>query len=89
MPRVTAHERHGSGLVAVDGLIVGQVRGSVNGVFRGTIDGDVDVRLLSGKMDGQDGAPEPDKLPPEPEPVLAEKPAGAADESEKEAGADE
>ena len=89
MPRVTAHERHGSGLVAVDGLIVGQVRGSVNGVFRGTIDGDVDVRLLSGKMDGQDGAPEPEKLPPEPEPVPAEKPAGAADESEKEAGADE
>ena len=48
MPNVSREQR-GSGLVAVDGLIVGEIRGTVNGVFRGTIDGDVNVRLLSGR----------------------------------------
>ena len=49
MPSVNL-EQSARGLVAVDGLIIGEIHGSVNGIFRGTIDGDVDVRLLSGKM---------------------------------------
>ena len=88
MPRVTPHERHGSGLVAVDGLITGEIRGSVNGVFRGTIDGDVDVRLLSGRMDAPDSEapPEPAPKPPAPE-AEAGPESSAAEGSEKEVGA--
>ncbi|MCR5088041.1 MAG: MMPL family transporter [Oscillospiraceae bacterium] len=37
-----------SGLVAVDGLISGTINGVVYGSFRGTIDGEADLRLLSG-----------------------------------------
>ncbi len=48
MPNISRETRT-SGLVAVDGLIVGEIRGSVNGVFRGTVDGEVNVRLLSGR----------------------------------------
>ena len=40
----------GSGTVAVDGLVVGTIHGSVNGIFRGTVDGEADLRLLSGKI---------------------------------------
>ena len=49
MPKVSLEQRS-RGLVAVDGLIIGELHGSVNGIFRGTIDGEVDVRLLSGKI---------------------------------------
>ena len=56
MPNVSREQR-GSGLVAVDGLIVGEIRGTVNGVFRGTIDGDVNVRLLSGRAGPPAGTP--------------------------------
>jgi hypothetical protein len=64
MPKVAARTHRGSGLVAVDGLIVGEIRGSVNGVFRGTIEGDADLRLLSGRMDTPDSkAPEPKAAP--------------------------
>jgi predicted RND superfamily exporter protein len=76
MPAVS-REKHANGLVAVDGLIVGEIRGNVNGVFRGTIDGEVNVRLLSGKI-GEDEESQTDS-PAEtgeeapPEPVPAEK----------------
>ena len=61
MPRVAGREHRGSGVVAVDGLITGEIRGNVNGIFRGTIDGEVNVRLLSGKIEepGSEAA-EPD-----------------------------
>ena len=36
--------------VAVDGLISGEIHGTVKGVFRGTIEGESDLRLLSGKI---------------------------------------
>ena len=52
MPNVS-REMRGSGVVAVDGLISGEVHGTVNGFFRGTIDGDVSVRLLSGRGEKQ------------------------------------
>ena len=70
MPNVSREQR-GSGLVAVDGLIVGEIRGTVNGVFRGTIDGDVNVRLISGRAgppaDTEPGAPEGTPALPEGE----------------------
>ncbi len=50
MPSVN-REHQESGLVAVDGLILGEIHGNVNGIFRGTINGDVNVQLLSGKME--------------------------------------
>ena len=50
MPAVS-RDQHVSGLVAVDGIISGEIHGTVNGFFRGTIDGDVNVRLLSGKAE--------------------------------------
>jgi uncharacterized membrane protein YdfJ with MMPL/SSD domain len=78
MPRVAARERRGSGLVAVDGLIVGEIRGSVNGIFRGTIDGDVDVRLLSGKMDSPEDSRAPEAKPPELPPVHSPEDADTA-----------
>ena len=89
MPKVAARERHGSGLVAVDGLIVGEIRGSVNGVFRGTIDGDVDVRLLSGKMDAPEGAPPQAEPLPEAEDEEKEKPEAGAENSAAENGREE
>ena len=74
MPNVSREQR-GSGLVAVDGLIVGEIRGTVNGVFRGTIDGDVNVRLLSGRA-GPPAASGPE--PPEGTPALPDGEAESA-----------
>ena len=88
MPTVN-RERRGSGMVAVDGLVTGEIHGSVNGLFRGTIEGDVDLRLLSGKADFAEAAPEPEQPPAEPE---AEAPTAPADEKQserKEAGTNE
>ena len=49
MPAVS-REEHSSTRVAVDGLISGEIHGTVKGIFRGTIDGDVNIRLLSGRL---------------------------------------
>ncbi len=53
MPKVS-YEKKSRGLVAVDGLILGEIHGHVNGIFRGTIDGEVNVKLLSGKMESEE-----------------------------------
>ena len=55
MPGVS-RELRASGLIAVDGIISGEIHGKVSGHFRGTIDGDAELRLVSGKMDGRDAA---------------------------------
>ena len=86
MPRVAGREHRGSGVVAVDGLITGEIRGNVNGIFRGTIDGEVNVRLLSGKIeepDSEAAGPEPSGPPP----VQIPDQAGA--ESSPDAGGEE
>ncbi len=75
MPKVAGREKHGSGAVAVDGLITGEIHGSINGFFRGTIDGDVNVRLLSGKtedLSDGDGAPADERAAETPPPPPAE-----------------
>ena len=68
MPNVS-REMRASGVVAVDGLIAGEVHGTVNGFFRGTIDGDVSVRLLSGRGEkqGAEAPPAPETPPALPE----------------------
>ena len=86
MPKVAGREHRGSGVVAVDGLITGEIRGNVNGIFRGTIDGEVNVRLLSGKIDEPDSeAAEPGSSGPPP--VQIPDQAGA--ESSADAGGEE
>ena len=84
MPTVS-RERRGSGVVAVDGFVVGEIRGSVNGVFRGTVEGDVDLRLLSGRADF---AREPEEAVSEAPPA-GEAPANAEQTAQKEVGANE
>ena len=88
MPTVN-HERRGSGMVAVDGLVTGEIHGSVNGLFRGTIEGDVDLRLLSGKADFAEAAPEPEQPPAESEAEAPAAPADAKRSEQKEAGTNE
>ncbi len=53
MPKVS-REHRSSGPVVVDGRVSGKINGSVTGFFRGTIDGDADLRILSGKIDSED-----------------------------------
>ena len=53
MPKVS-REHKSSGVVLVDGRVSGRINGNVVGFFRGTIDGDADLRLLSGKLDGEE-----------------------------------
>ncbi len=44
-------EQRTNGLLAVDGLISGEIHGVVSGSFRGTIDGEADIRVLSGNAE--------------------------------------
>ncbi len=50
MPKVNREHRT-SAPILVDGRISGSVNGTVSGFFRGTIEGDADLRLLSGKLE--------------------------------------
>ncbi len=88
MPTVN-RERRGSGMVAVDGLVTGEIHGSVNGLFRGTIEGDVDLRLLSGKADFAEAAPEPEQPPAEPGAEAPTAPADGKQSERKGAGTNE
>ena len=55
LPKVN-REYSGSGTVVVDGLVVGTIRGNVNGIFRGTVDGEADLHLLSGSINAEEPA---------------------------------
>ena len=50
MPKVS-REHRSSVPIAVDGRVIGKINGNVIGFFRGTIDGEADLRLLSGKLE--------------------------------------
>jgi len=39
-----------SGRVVVNGVVSGEIRGTVTGVMRATVDGDVDLNLISGDI---------------------------------------
>ena len=41
-----------SGRVFVDGVVAGEIHGSVSGIMRANVDGDVDLRLVSGSVTG-------------------------------------
>ena len=82
MPKVAGREKLGHGTVAVDGLIMGEIHGTVNGFFRGTVDGDVNVRLLSGKTEElSDSADAPDDEQAAQTPPPPPEEAAAAEES--------
>ena len=50
----------GRGRVFVDGVVSGEIHGTVSGVMRANIDGDVDLRLTSGSTTETDGLIRPD-----------------------------
>ena len=50
----------GRGRVFVDGVVSGEIHGTVNGIMRANIDGDVDLRLTSGSTTETDGLIRPD-----------------------------
>ncbi len=50
----------GRGRVFVDGVVSGEIHGTVSGVMRANIDGDVDLRLTSGSTTQTDGLIQPD-----------------------------
>ena len=88
LPKVN-REFSGSGAVAVDGLVVGRISGNVNGIFRGTIDGETDLRLLSGKISREDEKEQTPAEQTEPEKKkapAAELPHGEGEDSSRHTG---
>ena len=60
VPKVI-HRRELSGRVVVNGVVSGEIRGTVTGVMRATVEGDVDLNLISGditKADAEKMIPE-------------------------------
>lgn len=50
MPRPILRKREASGRVFVDGVVTGEIHGTVSGVMRANVDGDVKLNLISGSM---------------------------------------
>lgn len=50
VPAVTLPKREMSGRVYVDGMVRGEIHGTVNGIMRATVDGDVNLNLISGSV---------------------------------------
>lgn len=52
----SARQRRASGRVRVDGMVYGEISGSVYGMVHATVNGDVDVKLISGSVleEGED-----------------------------------
>ena len=53
VPKVI-HRRELSGRVVVNGVVSGEIRGTVTGVMRATVEGDVDLNLISGDITNTD-----------------------------------
>ena len=50
MPRTILRKREASGRIFVDGVVTGEIHGTVSGVMRANVDGDVKLNLISGSM---------------------------------------
>ena len=50
MPAAILRKREASGRVFVDGVVTGEIRGTVSGVMRANVDGDVKLHLISGSV---------------------------------------
>ena len=76
-------------VINLDGLVVGRISGNVNGIFRGTIDGETDLRLLSGKIsreDEKEQTPAEQTEPEKKEAPAAELPHGEEEDSSRHTG---
>lgn len=51
VPKVL-HRAERSGRVVINGVVSGEIRGSVTGVMRATVDGDVNLNVISGDIAG-------------------------------------
>ena len=51
MPKAALRRREASGRVYVDGLVSGEIHGSVSGIMRANVDGAVDLRVISGNVE--------------------------------------
>ena len=72
------------GRVFVDGVVRGEIRGTVSGVMRASIEGDVDLNLLSGDMSEEKGTDEPSAAAGENNPDGETAPDGGGSASEEE-----
>ena len=72
------------GRVFVDGVVRGEIRGTVSGVMRASIEGDVDLNLLSGDMSEEKETDEPSAAAGENNPDGETAPDGGGSASEEE-----
>ena len=72
------------GRVFVDGVVRGEIRGTVSGVMRASIEGDVDLNLLSGDVSEEKGTDEPESPDGENSPDGETAPDGGGSASEEE-----
>ena len=72
------------GRVFVDGVVRGEIRGTVSGVMRASIEGDVDLNLLSGVMSEEKETDEPSAAAGENNPDGETAPDGGGSASEEE-----
>ena len=51
MPKAALRRKEASGRVYVDGLVSGEIHGTVSGIMRANVDGTVDLRVISGNVE--------------------------------------
>ncbi|MBR0114006.1 MAG: RND transporter, partial [Firmicutes bacterium] len=47
-------KKQGSGIFTVDGLVRGEIRGRVTGLVKATVEGDIDLTMVSGPSEAED-----------------------------------
>lgn len=52
VPKVI-HKREASGRMFVDGVVTGEINGTISGIMRASVDGDINLNLLSGNISEQ------------------------------------
>ena len=78
VPKVI-RKRETSGRMFVDGVVTGEINGTVSGIMRASVDGDINLNLLSGSVSEQSL---PEHTPPtEPQPTEAGKEADTNEEA--------
>ena len=75
-------QHQSSGRMRIDGVVRGEVSGRISGVVHAYVDGDVNVRLLSGGVE-EEGAEQPENPAPPDDPEVPEP--DAPEQNEKEA----
>ena len=81
VPKVI-HKRETSGRMFVDGVVTGEINGTISGIMRASVDGDINLNLLSGNISEQ-------SLPEHIPSTESAKPKPTEAETGKEANTDE